>query len=74
MSKKNRRQSTAPLPYERPSKAISYTIALKPRPRLLLLFSLVLALWIGVLLTLYFKTVYPTRHNRTLPSSVDNPE
>jgi hypothetical protein len=34
---------------------------LQPRPRLLALLSVAFALWIGFLVTLYVKTVYPRR-------------
>lgn len=35
---------------------------LRSRPRLMLLFGLVLLAWVCVLLALYFQTVYPFRH------------
>jgi hypothetical protein len=35
---------------------------LKPHPRLLRVLSIVFALWFGLLLVLYFWTVYPVRH------------
>lgn len=35
---------------------------LKPRPRLFVALMLGFVVWLGVLLTLYFKTVYPQRH------------
>jgi hypothetical protein len=35
---------------------------LKPRPKLFWALMLVFAIWLGALLTLYFKTVYPDRH------------
>lgn len=70
MSKKNRdRQSSTPPP---PPGPITYTTALKPRRKMLVLLSIIFALWVGLLLTLYFTTVYPTRHDGTLPSTVDN--
>ncbi len=76
MSKKNRDRrianqaaSAAPLP---PGQ-VAYTTALKPHPKLLMILSIIFVLWVGTLLTLYFTTVYPYRHQRTLPSSVDNP-
>jgi len=71
MSKKNRDRRLASTPAP-PPVPISYTTTLKPRPKLLLILSIVLALWVALLITMYFTTVYPTRHNRTLPSSVDN--
>ncbi|HEV8604853.1 MAG TPA: hypothetical protein VGQ99_05775 [Tepidisphaeraceae bacterium] len=56
-----------------PTDRATYTLTLKPRPKLLLFLSILLAFWIAMLLTMYFTTIYPTRHQRTLPSSVDNP-
>jgi hypothetical protein len=35
---------------------------LKPRRKLLAVLMLGFAVWLGALLTLYFKTVYPQRH------------
>ena len=35
---------------------------LKPRPKLFAALMLIFAVWLGALLTLYFKTVYPERH------------
>lgn len=35
---------------------------LKPHPRLFAAIMVAFAVWLGVLLTLYFKTVYPERH------------
>jgi len=71
MSKKNRdrRNIAPPAP---PPGPVSYSTDLEPRPKLLLVLSILFALWVGLLLTLYFTTIYPTRHQRTLPSSVDN--
>ena len=38
---------------------------LKPRPKLFLAMLLVFAVWLGILVTLYFKTVYPLRYPST---------
>jgi len=73
MSKKNRDRRSSPRPAPPPG-PISYTTALKPRPKLLVILSVVFVLWVGTLLALYFTTVYPFRHQRILPSSVDNPQ
>jgi hypothetical protein len=35
---------------------------IKPRKGLFILFCVVLAVWIAVLLLLYFSSVYPLRH------------
>jgi hypothetical protein len=35
---------------------------LKPRPKLFAALMIGFAIWLGVLLTLYFKTVYPMRY------------
>jgi len=72
MSKKNRDRRNTPPPAP-PAGPVGYSTDLKPRPRLLLVLSILFALWVALLLTMYFTTVYPIRHQRTLPSSVDNP-
>ena len=41
---------------------------LKPRPKLLLVLSIVFVLWVAFLLTMYFTTVYPHRHIETRPT------
>jgi len=74
MSKKNRDRRSAPAPAPAPNPGpVGYTTALKPHPKLLLTLTIIFVLWVGTLLTLYFTTIYPFRHQRTLPSSVDNP-
>jgi hypothetical protein len=40
-------------------------VPLKPRPKLFWALMLSFAIWLGALLTLYFKTVYPDRHPST---------
>ena len=40
----------------------THVVRLKPRPRLFATLCICFALWIGALLWLYFKTVYPQRH------------
>ena len=72
MSKKNRDRRNTALPAPPPG-PVSYSTDLKPRPRLLLVLSILFAIWVALLLTMYFTTIYPIRHQRTLPSSVDNP-
>jgi hypothetical protein len=42
---------------------IEFAAPLRPRPRLLIVLSVVLALWVAFLLVLYFRTVYPHRHD-----------
>jgi len=77
MSKKNRerkaaQQAAPPAPSTPPAGSLSYTTVLKPQPKLLVILWIIFAVWVGLLLTMYFTTIYPIRHNRTLPSSVDN--
>ena len=38
---------------------------LKPHPRLFAALTVAFVVWLGVLFTLYFKTVYPLRHSTT---------
>ncbi len=62
MSKKNRERK-APLDYASPPPGpITYTTSLKPQRRALIILSIIFALWVAVLLTLYFTTIYPQRH------------
>ena len=78
MSKKDRdrkanQQAAPPAPPAPPQAGpITYTTAVKPQPKLLLVLSIIFGLWVALLLSMYFTTIYPIRHNRTLPSSVDN--
>ena len=44
---------------------VEYKPPLKPHPRLFAALCIVFAAWVAVLLTLYFKTVYPLRHSAT---------
>ncbi len=62
MSKK-KHQDPTPLNHQRHDPSKPHMIALKPHPKLLLLFSILLVLWIALLLFLYFTTIFPTRHN-----------
>ncbi len=50
-------------------------VAMTPRPHLLAVLAVVLGLWVAILLTLYFTTVYPLRHNApaTMPRAVSTP-
>ena len=61
MSKK-KRPDPNPLSYQRTDPPQPHIVALKPRPKLLLILSIVFALWVGLLLVLYFTTIYPGRH------------
>ncbi len=45
-----------------PPAEIEFKPPLKPHPKLFLALLILFTLWIGVLLFLYFKTVYPSRH------------
>jgi hypothetical protein len=38
---------------------------LKPRPKLFAILLIAFVIWLGVLLALYFKTVYPQRYPST---------
>ena len=38
---------------------------MKPHRRVFILLCVILAVWVGVLLVMYFKTVYPQRHGGT---------
>jgi hypothetical protein len=51
-----------------PPDALSYSApALKPRRTLFYILVLAMLAWMGVLLILYFKTIYPTRANAPAP-------
>ena len=45
---------------------------LKPRPLLLTVISIVFVLWVGFLVTLYFKTEYPRRSIAPRPDAKGN--
>ena len=62
MSKKNRDRHYQPP--AAPPGPITYTTTLKPRPKLLLVLSILFALWIALLLVLYFTTIFPQRHSQ----------
>jgi hypothetical protein len=49
------------------AKPVLVPIRVKPHRKLLILFCLLFAAWIGLLLLLYFKTVYPLRHPAISP-------
>ena len=71
MSKKNRDRKTAAAPPPAPPPGpITYTTSLKPHPRLLIILSIIFALWVALLLVLYFATIYPTTHKSPLPSGI----
>jgi hypothetical protein len=56
MSKKNReRQSNPPAPPA--ADPPTYSTTLKPRPRLLMVLSIIFAAWVALLLVMYFTTV-----------------
>ena len=61
MSKKNRDRQANP-PAAPPPGPITYTTALKPQRKALIVLSIIFAAWVAVLLVLYFTTVYPIRH------------
>jgi hypothetical protein len=42
---------------------------LQPRPRMLVVLSIVFVLWVAFLLTMYFTTVYPHRQIEARPSA-----
>lgn len=77
MSKSNRNRdrrpdapATPPRPitYATPPGPITYTTKLKPRPKLLLIVSILFALWVILLLIMYFATIYSHRHGSSLPA------
>ena len=45
-----------------PPPGVEFKPPLKPHRGLFILLCVVLAVWVGVLLVMYFKTVYPERH------------
>ncbi|MEO6435720.1 MAG: hypothetical protein ABIP55_08150 [Tepidisphaeraceae bacterium] len=58
----------------RPSEvAIREPIAMKPRNGLLVVLSIVLAVWCGALLAIYFTSVLPGRPDRPPNQSVPQP-
>ena len=61
MSKQQKGKSR-PEPAPAPPAAAQCAPLLKPHPRLFAAIMVTFAIWLGVLLTLYFKTVYPERH------------
>ena len=62
MSKKNRERQANPPSAAPPPGPITYTTTLKPQRKALIILSIIFALWVAVLLTLYFTTIYPQRH------------
>jgi hypothetical protein len=42
---------------------------IKSRRRLLIALALIFALWVAMMLVMYFSTVYPHRHPATSPTS-----
>ena len=66
MPKSTSRPRPQTLPYKAPAtdsaKPSTALPPLKPRPKLLILMSVLLAIWVGALLTLYFAMVRPYRH------------
>ena len=61
MSKKNRERPSTPSPAPPPG-PITYQTTLKPQRKALVILSIIFALWVALLLTLYFTTIYPARH------------
>jgi hypothetical protein len=45
--------------------AVEFRPPLKPHRGVFIILCIVLAVWVGVLLVMYFKTVYPQRHGGT---------
>jgi hypothetical protein len=63
MSKQKKGNPQQPKPAPPPPPPPDITCApLTPRPKLFAAIMVTFAIWLGVLLTLYFKTVYPERH------------
>ncbi len=61
--------TSGPAKDKQPASAL---LPLKQRPKLFVLLFVIFALWLGALLTLYFVTVYPSRH-RGLPAAAPRP-
>ena len=67
MSKRGQAKSGKPATSNKPAKGAPpppevKCQPLKPRPKLFAALMIGFAIWLGVLLTLYFKTVYPMRY------------
>lgn len=41
---------------------------LRPRKSLMIALGLILLIWMGILLAMYFRTVYPLRHENPRPA------
>ena len=71
MSRGNASGPTSPRRARSKPRSIPSPQPLKPRPRLLVVLSIIFALWVAGLLAMYFKTVYPYRHDSTAQRSGD---
>ena len=60
-SSPNEKTQSAPTP------RVAFKPPLKPRPGLFYAMLGLFGVWVGILLTLYFVTVYPNRHHRVEP-------
>ena len=58
-SKKNRDRPVT-VPYATPPAPVTYTTTLKPQRKAIVVLSIVFALWVALLLILYFTTIYST--------------
>jgi hypothetical protein len=61
MSKRAKKEETAP----QQNQGEQACAPLKPHPKLFAALTIAFVIWLGVLFTLYFKTVYPLRHSTT---------
>jgi hypothetical protein len=66
MSRKKSPAAKPPLASKPPPATIA---PMTPRRKLLALFGLMLLLWIGMMLVIYFSMVYPHRYPQTPPAS-----
>jgi len=65
MSKATRSSGKSSAPRRESQKAPENPLFLpppKPRPKLMIVFAIILVVWVAALLALYFATVYPARH------------
>ena len=71
MSRGSSSKKAKPIPDRGPTAApapaeVEFRPPMQPHKGLFIALCLVLAAWVGVLLWMYFKTVYPLRHGNAL--------
>ena len=60
-----KKTATRPAPPAKKEPEAPPATPLRPRPKLFIALLVLFAIWLGILLTLYFKTVYPLRYPST---------